>query len=365
MRMFNFAAQGRWLVASMLALCLAACGSDAGGSGGDGDGDGDGDGMEDAGGDGDVDAGVDAGVDPLADLTKTHSAKVPPAEGALFGAYALEKTGSAMEFRAREELIGRRWVIDHQFYGGPFAVWINERTRWDVANHIIPLITWEPHNMELENIAAGVHDDLLKERAQQARDLGAEIFLRWGHEMNGNWYPWSGAANGGLMGQGPAKYVAAYKHVHDVFKAEGADNVVWVWCPLVTDVPGEAWNHWTNYYPGDEYVDWIGFDSYNWGPSTGCCVWQSFETLTDAIYNDYKDKGKPLMLPETASAELGGDKAAWIDTMREQLKTKYSAFKAVVWFDIDKETDWHVDSSPATLEAYKRMAHDPWFNPKP
>ena len=57
--------------------------------------------------------------------------------------------------------------------------------------------------------------------------------------------------NGGLMGDGPGKYVRAWRHVHDVFEAEGADNVVWVWCPLVTDVPAEPWNHWTNYYPGE------------------------------------------------------------------------------------------------------------------
>jgi beta-mannanase len=179
--------------------------------------------------------------------------------------------------------------------------------------------------------------------------------------MNGNWYPWAGANNGGANG-GPAKYVAAWKHVHDLFVQAGATNVIWVWCPLVTDVPAESWNHWTAYYPGDDYVDWVGLDAYNWGSSSSCCVWQSFDDLVDAPYQDYASK-KPIMLPETASAEVGGDKAAWIDAMHQSLMTKYTAIHAVVWFDINKETDWRINSSPAALAAYDRMAQDPYFAP--
>jgi beta-mannanase len=198
-------------------------------------------------------------------------------------------------------------------------------------------------------------------RAQGARDLKAEIFLRWGHEMNGDWYPWAGANNGKAAG-GAAKYIAAYRHVHDLFVADGATNVVWVWCPLVTDVPNESWNHWTNYYPGDAYVDWVGLDAYNWGTSSSCCTWQTFAELSTSLYGDYAGK-KPLIIPETASAEFGGNKAAWITDFRQQLKTNFTAIKAVVWFDINKETDWRIASSPATLAAYKAMALDPFFRP--
>jgi beta-mannanase len=127
-------------------------------------------------------------------------------------------------------------------------------------------------------------------------------------------------------------------------------------------VPAESWNHWTNYYPGDAYVDWVGMDAYNWGNSSSCCTWQSFSDLVTDLYNDYATT-KPIIVPETASAEVGGSKAAWIADLQQQLETHFTAIKAVVWFDINKETDWRIASSPATLAAYKAMALDPFFNP--
>ena len=294
----------------------------------------------------------------LAPATTTPSAKIPPTTGALLGAFVGIQPDDETAFSAEEVLIQRHWVIDNRFYS--FEDWINDRTRWDIAQHKIPLVTWEPHE-PLDEIIAGKHDDVYHQRALGAKALGAEIFLRWGHEMNGNWYPWSGPMNGAANG-GAAKYIAAYHHAHDLFVADGATNVVWVWCPLVDDVPNESWNHWTNYYPGDAYVDWVGLDAYNWGTSSSCCQWEGFGDLIGSLYADYAGK-KPMMLPETASAEVGGDKAAWINDMHTSLMATYPAIKAVVWFDINKETDWRIASTPNALAAYKSMALDAYFNP--
>ncbi len=289
-----------------------------------------------------------------------NPARNPPKSGVLFGAFVGVGANGPQDFLDSEKLIDRRWVIDHRFYS--FEDWTVDRTPWAIANHKIPLVTWEPHE-KLDDIIAGVHDDMIRTRARGAKALGAEMYLRWGHEMNGNWYPWDGTHNGGAAG-GPAKYIAAYRHVHDLFVEEKADNVIWVWCPLVTDVPEAGWNHWTNYYPGDTYVDWVGLDAYNWGTSSSCCVWMSFEDLITPLYKDYAGK-KPLMVPETASAEVGGNKAQWILDMQNGLKTKFTSIQALVWFHINKETDWRINSTPKTLEAYKAMGKDPYFNPYP
>jgi hypothetical protein len=284
------------------------------------------------------------------------SARQPPAQGALFGAFVGVGNNSEADFLFAEGIIGRKWVIDHRFYS--FEDWLNGRTPWTISQNKIPLVTWEPHE-PLDQIIAGRHDNNIRAKARGARDLRAEIFLRWGHEMNGNWYPWSGALNS----DGARKYIAAYRHVHDLFQQEGATNVVWVWCPLVANVPDEPWNHWSQYYPGDAYVDWIGFDAYNWGDTASCCRWMSFRELIEPFYRWYASKGKPIMIPEYASAHSGGDKAAWIRTMHADLKTDFTQIKAVVWFNIWKETDWRIDSSPAVLDAYRAMAHDPYFDP--
>ena len=78
--------------------------------------------------------------------------------------------------------------------------------------------------------------------------------IRFGHEMNGDWYGWSGQ---------PAAYVAAWRHVVSVFRGEGAANVKWVWSPNVDngDYP------FARYFPGDSWVDYVALDGYNWGRS--------------------------------------------------------------------------------------------------
>jgi hypothetical protein len=296
---------------------------------------------------------------------------LPPARGAWLGAFVGVGTEtepvaqSEQLFRNEEGLIGRTWWIDNRFYTDADD-WVNDRTKWDIANGKVPLITWMPYygtsTDPLGEVVSGQHDAALRAQAQGAKSLGASIFLRWAHEMNGGVYPWSGAASGGASA--PPKYVAAWKHVHDLFAEAGATNVKWVWCIQTTDVPSASWNHWTNYYPGDDYVDWVGFDAYNWGTVPSCkgCGWQSFQQIIDAPYANYGG-GKPIIIAETASTELGGNKAAWIAGMGNSLKAAYTGVKAVVWFDIDKETDWRVASSPASLAAYEALGADPYFNP--
>jgi len=158
-----------------------------------------------------------------------------------------------------------------------------------------------------------------------------------------------------------AKYVAAYRHIHDIFEARGATNVVWAWCPNVTDSPDAPPA--MAYYPGDRYVDWTGVDGYNWGTSDPDFQWQSFGRLFSDIYAELAEKGKPILIGEMASDEVGGSKASWIDGVVPTLKTKFPLIKAFVWFDIDKERHWQIDSSPSSLAAYARMANDPYLNP--
>jgi hypothetical protein len=282
-----------------------------------------------------------------------------PAQGALFGAFV--GTGTIAQLEAT---LGRKLAVSHNFYG-----WTDDYTSWArsaVGSGYIPLVTWEAWTngvgVSLDDIVAGVHDSMIRNRAQSSASIGQKFFLRWGHEMNGNWYPWDGSHNG-ANAAATAKYIAAYRHIHDVFVNAGATNVLWVFCPNVDSVPGDAWNQWSNYYPGDAYVDWMGFDGYNWGTVQTGSSWRAFTSIAGTIYAGLAAKAKPIMIAETASTEQGGDKAAWIAGILPALKTSYPAINAFVWFHMNKETDWRVDSSAAARTAFVTMARDAYFNP--
>src|SRR5207245_7865937 len=156
----------------------------------------------------------------------------------------------------------------------------------------------------LTKIAAGAFDPYIDSWAVGLRTYGAPVLLDFGHEMDGNWYPWGNAVNGNT----PAQYVAAFRHVHDRFVAAGATNVQWVWNP-------DAWNpagvDQRSFYPGDAYVDWMAIDVYNWGAAAG--QWASLAQLLGdmQIYNNLAGlSSKPMMFAEWGSAEpIAGDPA--------------------------------------------------------
>lgn len=230
----------------------------------------------------------------------------------------------------------------------------------------------------LDAIIDGRHDDYIRTWAEGARDFGRPLLLRWGHEMNGDWYPWSGAQNGGgtLDGfgdrglpDGPERFVAAYRHIHDIFDRAGAANVLWVWCPGTPAHWLGDWSRIAHYYPGNKYVDWMCIDGYNWGTCEyGAAFnsrWESFEKVFAQGYAELQvvNSRKPIMIGEFAATEEGGEKAAWILDAYERIREDYPQIRAVVWFHIDKETDWRIDSSPESLAAFRQaVAGDYWLD---
>ncbi|HEY5959487.1 MAG TPA: glycosyl hydrolase [Polyangiaceae bacterium] len=249
---------------------------------------------------------------------------------------------------ATEAGLGRQVAI-HLVYYAWTDDWENGDTKTDLAAGRIPLVNWEPDGIDFNKIVSGSLDATIDARAAGAKALGKPFFLDFAAESNGD-EAWSG--NDATL------YVSAYRHIHDRFVAAGATNVVWAWCPNVTDTDGTNKNTMA-YYPGDTYVDWTGVDGYNWGGTD----WQSFGDVFADIYPLLAAKGKPILIGEMASSATGGDKAAWIDGIVPKLKASYPLIKGVVWFDVKKEEDWRIDSSSATLDAFKRFANDAYMNP--
>jgi len=233
-----------------------------------------------------------------------------------------------------------------------------------VKRGAVPHIVWEPwlwsdkQRIKLDDIIAGEWDSHIREYAQDVRNWGKPVFIRWGHEFNIEGYPWSTVNNG----KDPKKYVKAFRHVRKIFKDEGAGNAMFVWCPMRESWPQENWNDMDLAYPGDEYVDWIGIDGYNWGVTQPWSQWQSFKELFRDVARSLwrAHPTKPIMIAEFASADLGDDKAKWITDMNEELK-KMPYIKNINWFDEKKEADWRIETSSKTLAAFKKMYSDRYF----
>jgi len=251
-----------------------------------------------------------------------------------------------------------------------------------VANGAIPHITWmcqvsdSRYPFPLDAIIYGSYDSYINSYAVLVKNWGKPLFIRLGHEFNGDWYTYGGANNGGgttngfgdsTKADGPERFITAYKRVHDIFNTVGVSNVTWIWCPNNGSAPDESWNEPEDYYPGDEYVDWIGFDGYNFGNSQTWSGWIEFWEIYRPLYATFENYNKPMMIGEFASVEGGGNKADWI-TKAYTLYLKYSfpKIKAVTWFHVRKfegtvDTDWRINSSGSALTAYQNAISDTYY----
>lgn len=213
-----------------------------------------------------------------------------------------------------------------------------------------PIVTWEPHNKSLDDIIDGRYDAYVAAYADGLKSVPGPVLLRPLHEMNGDWYSWGY----GRSDNTPEKLVAAWRHIVEIYRSRGADNVKFVWAP--NHVGGATWSAESipSYYPGNNYVDYAAIDGYNWGSSESGARWQSFDQIFAPAYSKITAiTSKPVLITETASTELGGSKPEWIRDAFSSVMSSYPQVSGVLWFQANKETNWRVDSSPASLAAFK------------
>ena len=203
----------------------------------------------------------------------------------------------------------------------------------------VPMITWEPYDSDIKNdallsdIADGKYDSAIARFARASR--GSELFIRFAHEPNGDWYGWSGIRSGTEL------YIRAFRHVRGIFREAGS-GALFVFSVNSEDVPDDPGNRFETYYPGDDHVDVVGIDAYNWGD--GEEPWHKWKSPADILTPVYERvvrafPEKPVFLTETASAE-GPRKARWIRALLSEVDTRFKAVKAIIWFDFRKERDW-------------------------
>ena len=220
-------------------------------------------------------------------------------------------------------------------------------------------VTWEPwqasarEGIDYDGLLSGDYEKYINDFARRLKMIEGDVFIRFGHEMNGNWYPWSGTKIG------RDRFIAIYRHVKDTFDKMNIANVKWVFSINWEDVPRQ--NHFMQYYPGDKYVDYIGIDGYNWGNTQSWNKWMSFKGIFEERYEEIVSHlKKPVMISEFSSTSSGGDKSMWIQEAMSDIKGM-KKIKAFVLFNVNKETDWNFPGDQDSGKELKRQLEDDYF----
>jgi len=267
-----------------------------------------------------------------------------------------------------EQLIGRKYAIDHRYYDwgsilpSPYERWTEAQGRVPMVNlcachfNSSTVVSWK-------EIASGADDAYITSLADGFAFFGKPVFFVFDGEAENK-------LKGGEWG-GPPDYRNAFRHIVEIFRAHGANNVAFMW--VTTAYAFEAASGQVqdvkSMYPGDDVVDWIASDPYNFNHSG---AWHSLSREMDTWYQWARTEhpDKPLALAEWGSKEDPKDperKAKWFEDALRDLSTKYRAVKAVVYFDEEKHengtiNDWRIDTSPASLDAFARIGRARWFD---
>lgn len=320
-----------------------------------------------------------------------------PEKGAYTGAYVDFGEGEAEvtydALTGFEQLTGKplATVAFGNFWGDQA---FPEKTVRIVSNYgAVPLIFWSPWDKPYEEargpdrfglreILAGKWDAYIDAWADAARQYGKPLLVTWGLEMNGTWFPWSGLFYGGgkVIGhkdghplyEGPELYKQAYRHVVDRVRARKATNILWGFHTNNYSSPRSTWNRMASYYPGSNYVDWLGLSVY--GKMSKSEGWAEFDAMMADPYAEIckLDPAKPVFLAEWGVGEFPpGDKAGFIAKALTGMPAHYPRVKlAVYWHERWENKDGsysnlRVNSSPEALEAYKEGIASPYWIDRP
>jgi hypothetical protein len=318
------------------------------------------------------------------------------------GAY----TGAFMDFGDAEDDVALETIEDFEEMVGKHQAIIASSSYWGEQNFPVgnlnviwrhgslPLVFWSPWDKPYEEdhgpdkfglteILAGKWDAYIDKWADAARDYGHPMIVVFGVEMNGTWFPWSGAYYGGAQWvpeynnwKGPETFRRAYRYVVDRVRARGASNIKWMFHSNNYPYPYETWNGAPAYYPGSDYVDWLGLSVY--GQQYKDEPNPDIPSLVDWPYEEMSglDPHKPIMIAEWATGEFplasAGPgairKPAWIKQGLELFRTRYPRIKAALyWHERWQNADGfysnlRVNSSVESLRAYREgVAHSDWL----
>jgi mannan endo-1,4-beta-mannosidase len=275
---------------------------------------------------------------PVASEPYDVSALRSPGPGKFFGVEAVGAPDSMTPVTTFALYTGKKPNLIGSFrhWGKPFDA-SAAASAWNYG--ALYFMSWEPYSTTSQAIADGSSDAYILQFARAVRALNVPIAISYGHEMNGFWYPWGAPHTTG------AAFVAAWRHIHNLFAQVGATNVIWVWNPNI--INGLPPVNLRAYYPGDAYVDWVGITGYffaNAGGTTFSSVYQETMTAVRRI------TAKPVIIAET-SVQSGPADVTGVRNLVSGVRVHPHVI-GLVWFDYAKAgTNWTVESRPPVRAA--------------
>ena len=211
----------------------------------------------------------------------------------------------------------------------------------------VPLVQINPAGVRVAAIAAGRYDGYLRSYAAAVNRYRYPVVLSFGHEMNGYWYSWAAGHTA------PATFVRAWRHIVDVFRATGTQNVTWLWTVNTIQTHGRVASP-RPWWPGDSYVTWVGIDGYYYSSST------KFSALFGPTIASVRTwTSKPVLFTETSATPSAGQPAKIADLFAG---IHLYGLLGFVWFNHSTNQDWRL-TSPAAIAAFRRAARD--YRPTP
>jgi hypothetical protein len=266
--------------------------------------------------------------------------------------------GATPTIAAKFESFSRQRTIDN------FA---NEASRRGIRTLLISWEPWKPVRATLGvyrtsypqlgyrnlDIANGSQDVYIRQFAQSVAAFHGTVYIRYAHEMNGFWYPWSWDAR---------DYRRAFRRVVRLFHEEGATNAKFVWSvnPNLYDPPARWMHNLQLYWPGAKYVDAVGLTMINFGGKKLYGV-PAFASRLRAVRQAFR---KPVLITET-NTQYGG-RVQWLRSLRRMLH-RMPWIKAVIWSQLPSrgaaqmkagDLHWNVQRDPAGAAVLRAIIND-------
>ncbi len=257
--------------------------------------------------------------------------------------YPLACAGDFEALRNLENEIGYKFevLLDYKSIGisSPNTHLFELKDR--VVEYTLQVLGDNTNPIIMYDLLDGKYDDKIKEYAEQIKKIENVVLFRLNNEMNGDWCSYCAW----FTQTDTSIYKEVWKYIHNKFKENEVNNILWVWNPNWGDFPAFKWNHYLNYFPGEEYVDIVGVTGYNTGTYYKHEKWRTFEEIYDPMMEEYREYfDYRFMITEFGCSSFGGNKSEWISDMMAKIE-KYN-FDIAIWFS---GTDYDGDGNPARI----------------